>query len=61
MLIWLRNDNNVARVKLKRIETSIRSIIIKLSLHRFLGFLWHNAPTDRLYHPYFMQEEQGLR
>ena len=32
MLISLRNDNNVARVKLKRIETSICSIInIKLS------------------------------
>ena len=30
--MWLRNDNNVARVKLKRIETSICSIIdIKLS------------------------------
>ena len=32
MLMWLRNDNNVARVKLKRIDTSICSIInIKLS------------------------------
>ena len=32
MLICLCNDNNVARVKLKRIETSICSIInIKLS------------------------------
>ena len=30
--MWLHNDNNVARVKLKRIETSICSIInIKLS------------------------------
>ena len=36
----VRNDNNVARVKLKRIETSICSIInIKLSTPIF-GLLW---------------------
>ena len=38
----LRNDNNVARVKSKRIETSICSIInIKLSTPIF-GLLWNN-------------------
>ena len=36
MLMWLRNDNNVARVKLKRIETSISLIItIRLSTSIF--------------------------
>ena len=48
MLIWLRNDNNVARVKLKRIETSICSIInIKLSTPIFrLPMILRDLYTD---------------
>ena len=37
MLMWLRNDNNVARVKSKRIETSICSIV---NIKAFYADFW---------------------